>query len=141
MIRAVLDTNVVLSAKKSANPQSPNKSILDLWEQGHFIFLFTEDTLGEYVEKLVSHNIDHATILLFARRIRFLAEAVEVRYFHLRSYPSDPDDTAFLLCALNGQATHLVTYDHHLTDLEVLYEMFKICAPVDFLKDLRAELR
>jgi predicted nucleic acid-binding protein len=50
------------------------------------------------------------------------------------------DDVAFLLAAINGAATHVVTYDEHLKDVSVFYPEFVACEPVAFLKDLRISL-
>lgn len=50
------------------------------------------------------------------------------------------DDVAFLLVALNGSATHLVTYDPHLQDVAVFYPEFITCEPLAFLSDLRVSL-
>lgn len=45
---------------------------------------------------------------------------------------------AFLLCAINGAASHLVSYDEHLLSLRHAYTAeFSICQPIDFLADLR----
>jgi hypothetical protein len=38
---------------------------------------------------------------------------------------------------LNGNATHLVSYDSHLQDIAVFYPEFITCEPLDFLADLR----
>ena len=44
----------------------------------------------------------------------------------------------FLLCATNGQASHLVSYDTHLGALRCFYEKeLKICEPLEFLADCR----
>ena len=59
---------------------------------------------------------------------------------HFQHYPVDADDVAFLLAALNGAASHLVTYDEHLKDVGVFYPEFITCEPVAFLSDLRATL-
>jgi predicted nucleic acid-binding protein len=45
----------------------------------------------------------------------------------------------FLLTALNGEATHLVTYDEHLETVGVFYPEYKTCNPLEFLKDLRPQ--
>jgi uncharacterized protein len=55
------------------------------------------------------------------------------------AYPSDPDDIAFLLCAINGNATHIVSYDSHIAEIEHFYA-FKVCDPLTFLFELRKEL-
>ena len=52
MLRAVLDTNIVISAKESKHPQSPNIEIMRLWAEERFDWLFSDDTLNEYAEKL-----------------------------------------------------------------------------------------
>ena len=103
MLRAVLDTNVVLAAQRSTHPQSPN------------------------VEILVADLLQYA-------------EEVPIRFFHFRHYPVDADDVAFLLLALNGDATHLVTYDEHLKDVGVFYPEFMTCEPLPFLASVRADL-
>ena len=35
--------------------------------------------------------------------------------------PSDPDDEVFLLCAIDGNADHLISEDHALTNLKSSY--------------------
>ena len=68
-----------------------------------------------------------------------LGDAVEIRFFHLRCYPRDADDIAFLLCAWNGVASHLVSYDEDLLELSEDYRShFCICRPLAFLSALRA---
>jgi predicted nucleic acid-binding protein len=43
-----------------------------------------------------------------------------------------------MFCAINGTASHLVTYDEDLLSLRSAYlSEFSICRPIDFLADLR----
>ena len=91
----------------------------------------------EYAEKLIETGAPRALVTRFIARIFHLGEAVRIEFFHLRHYPVDADDIAFLLCALNGDATHLVTYDPHLLDLQPHYPL-AICEPLRFLAELRA---
>jgi predicted nucleic acid-binding protein len=137
MFRIVLDANIILASTKTQNLGSPNREILDRWHRREFSLLYTEDIVLEYIEKLIEHGIDRAEITAFAKTLRFLAELVEVEFYHLRHYPIDADDVAFLLCADNANASHLLSYDQHLTDLRPFYE-FSICAPTEFLMELRA---
>jgi predicted nucleic acid-binding protein len=66
------------------------------------------------------------------------AELVTVGFFHFRHYPVDPDDVMFLLRAINGRASHLVSYDNHLRSLRSFYESeLKICEPLKFLASCR----
>lgn len=47
----------------------------------------------------------------------------------------------FLLCAINGRSTHLVSYDDHLLSLSPYYaEEMTICEPLAFLNDCRVRL-
>ena len=134
--RVVLDTNVVVAAHHAIQPGSPNVEIIDRWEAGEFTLLHTRDVLLEYAEKLIEKGTPRTLVARFIARIFHLGEAVRVEFFHLRYYPVDADDIAFLLCALNGDATHLVTYDPHLLELQSLYPL-SICEPLHFLAELR----
>lgn len=77
-------------------------------------------------------------MIAWLARLELLGNPVEILWFHLRVYPPDVDDIAFLLCALNGGAGYLVTYDAHLLDLVCVYSReLRICQPLDFLKAFR----
>lgn len=134
MNRAVLDTNVVLAADRTSNPLSPNKEIIGRWSNGEFIWLVTDDIAGEYVEKLLEKGNNTDEVEAFVTGLFLLAERVQIRFFHFRHYPVDSDDTIFLLCAINGVATHLVSYDRHLLDMGSFYDEFMTCRPTVFLE-------
>jgi putative PIN family toxin of toxin-antitoxin system len=140
MLRAVLDTNVVLAAKRSVQPQSPNAEIITRWIAGEFVWLVSEDVVTEYAEKLLEKGIDPLKVEKFVADLLQFGEEVPIRFFHFQHYPVDMDDVAFLLAAINGAASHLVTYDEHLKDVGVFYPEFITCEPVVFLSDLRASL-
>lgn len=133
MIRAVLDTNVVLAADRSNNPLSPNRELINRWVNGELTWLITEDIAAEYAEKLLDKGNAPAEVEAFITSLFLLAELVEIRFFHFRHYPVDSDDTIFLLCAINGRASHLVSYDRHLLDVGIFYDQFITCRPTDFL--------
>ena len=138
MFRAVLDTNLVLAAHKSSNPQSPNREIIERWMNGEFTWLISEDIAAEYAEKLLEKGKEPSLVESFITELFLLAETVEIRFIHFRHYPIDSDDTVFLLCALNGAATHLVSYDRHLLDIGLFYGEFTTCRPHDFLTELNS---
>lgn len=140
MLRVVLDTNVVLAAKRSVHPRSPNAEIIERWEAGEFIWLVSDDVVTEYAEKLLEKGIDAHKVELFVADLLEYGEEVTIEFFHFQHYPVDADDVAFLLAAINGVATHLITYDEHLKDVGVFYPEFTTCEPVAFLSDLRAWL-
>lgn len=140
MLRAVLDTNVVLAAKRSVNPQSPNAEIITRWMAGEFVWLVSDDVVTEYAEKLLEKGIDPLKVEQFVADLLQYAEEVPIRFFHFQHYPVDMDDVAFLLAAINGSATHMVTYDEHMKDVGVFYPEFITCEPVAFLADLRVSV-
>ena len=133
MVKAVADTNVLVAAFLSPNPASPNKEVLAAWKAGSWIWLHSEDTLAEYVEKLQHFGIDDDLILLFVKDLLLSGKEVNISFFHLPSYPEDVDDIAFLLCALNGNADFLLTYDEHLLCLTPDYPQINIVKPRKFL--------
>lgn len=137
--RTVPDTNVLLASKIRARSGSPNSEYIARWQKGQFAVLYSWDTLRELIEKLHDKGIPDRLIKGLVRNFVENGIRVRIEHFHLPVFPVDTDDIAFILCADNGAATHLITYDHHLRDVESYYP-FKICEPIDFLKDLRRVL-
>ena len=137
--RTVPDTNILLASQLRAGPRSPNKEYFDRWRRGEFSVLYSWDTLREYVEKLRDKTIPDSLIKGLVRGFVENGIRVQIEHFHLPVYPVDTDDIAFLLCADNGAATHLISYDRHLRDIRGYYS-FKVCGPTDFLNDLRQAL-
>ena len=136
--RAVADSNVIIAAQRSTHAQSPNREFIERWRQGEYDFLYSADTLAEYAEKLLALGVARADTVAFLALVIALGTDVEIRFFHLPRYPHDPDDIAFLLCAWNGLASHLVSYDAHLLALAEDYRPhFHICRPLEFLSALR----
>lgn len=133
MVKAVADTNVLVAAFLSPNPGSPNKEVLAAWKVGGWIWLHSEDTLAEYVEKLQHFGVEDDLIRIFVKDLLLLGEEVDISFFHLPHYPEDSDDIAFLLCALNGNADFLLSYDEHLLSLAPDYPLLGIVQPRQFL--------
>lgn len=134
-LRVVADTNVIIASYKGSK-NSPTRELRERWEQDEFNLLYTLDILSEYVEKMLDSSVPRDAIKELVLNLQVLGEYVNVLHFHQRNYPSDSDDVAFLLCAINGNATHIVSYDRHLLDLDYSYD-FIICRPIPFLKQLR----
>jgi uncharacterized protein len=137
VIRAVLDTTVAVAAGKSPSSSSPNREVIERRLQAEFTLLISRDIAAEYALKLRERGVDKTIILAFLRQLALLAETVDIKYFHFRHYPIDEDDIAFLLCAMNGSASHLVSYDPHLLDLDIYYPDIDIIPPIPFLHALR----
>jgi len=136
-LRTVPDTNIIIAAQ-SKKPKSPNREYYERWRDGEFDFLYSEDTMFEYATKLDDLGMSRTEIKEFIQEISKLGIRVYIEYFHLRAYPEDPDDVAFVLCAENGKATHLISYDQHILDLKYRQMFdFKICKIIEFLQELR----
>lgn len=138
-LRSVPDTNIVLASEMSAAAASPNKEFFSRWRSDEFSFLFSKDTLHEYIQKLREKGLPEGSTTRLVTALLNVGIEVSIEYYHMPAYPFDTDDIAFILCADNGQATHLVTYDRHLLELDSYYS-FWICKTTDFLTDVRREL-
>ncbi|MBU0569065.1 PIN domain-containing protein [bacterium] len=137
--KVVPDTNVLIASEKSTSLISPNKEVFERWRNEEFEILYSDDTLLEYIEKMRDKGILEESIKKLIRALLELGRKVRIMFYHLPLYPIDPDDIAFLLCAENGTATHIISYDKHLNDIAHLYS-FKVCGTLDFLSELRKEL-
>jgi len=130
----------VVIAAQNGSDRSPNREYLNRWQDDEFELLFSNDTLYEYIQKLVEHGIEDGLIKKFIIALLEVGCYTEIKFYHFKKYSPDPDDIAFLLCAENGNATHLISYDKELLDLNSFYD-FKICRPLDFLFELREILQ
>jgi uncharacterized protein len=121
MLRAVLDTNVLVSGLLSRN--GPPARIFDAWREGYFVLLTSPIILEEVWSVLHYPRIQQRYTLadgdieelmdLLAHEALILPGKIDVR----GSLPADPDDEIFLACALEGEAQAIVSGDHHLLDL------------------------
>jgi putative PIN family toxin of toxin-antitoxin system len=136
-VRAVLDTNVFVSAALSKNPTSPTREVLERWQRGEFILLICTPLAEEIVEKLLDHNITAEKVQVLVERLVQLAEWVEVPAAKIESLLSDPDDNVIVACAMEGTANYLVTYDPHFDSLGGEYHGVKILKAIPFLEILR----
>lgn len=144
MIRAVLDTNVWVSAILS--PGHPPAKILELALTGNLRLIISAGIIREIgrvlqypkVKKalerrrITSQEADDVILKLLKAAIiapgEILAEGVS----------DDPADDMIIACALEGRADFIISGDHHLIDLKN-YQGIKIVDPSTFLA-LIAEL-
>lgn len=135
--RTVPDTNIII-ALQSKKPKSPNREYYERWRKQEFDLLYSEDTLLEYSLKLKDFGMPLEERKEFIREVSKLGIKIYIENFHLRVYPADSDDISFVLCAENGNATHLISYDRHILDLKYRQSFaYKICKILEFLKELR----
>ena len=139
-LRAVLDTNVFVSAFLSRNPTSPTQELIRRWEDGEFILVVSNALLEEVAEKLVERDIEQERIIEFLTLVGRLADWIDVPPEAMRPIiANDPDDDHILACAVVGKADCLVSYDPHFDCLEGEYQGVKIMKALPFLRAVRGD--
>jgi putative PIN family toxin of toxin-antitoxin system len=142
LFRAVFDTNVIIAALKSKNPNSPTVELLKRWRNDEFILLYADDLLLEYREKFITRNIDSALRIAFLASLNVLGERIVLATDQIKRIVSnDPDDDIFVACAIIGRATHLVSYDPHLLNIGESYQGVAILDGLHFLYAVRGDKR
>lgn len=136
-IRAVLDTNVFVSAALSKSDTSPTREALERWKRGEFILLICTPLAEEIAEKLRDRNVDEYKTVDLIETLAALAEWVSVPEEKIEALLSDPDDNVIVACAVEGEANYLVTYDPHFDSLNGEYRGIKILKAFPFLEILR----
>lgn len=137
-LRAVLDTNVFVSAFLSCSPTSPTQELIRRWEAHEFTLLVSDGLVDELAEKLIEHGISQERVIEFLALLGRLAEWVDVPYEAVKPViEADPDDDIILACAVVGDANCLVTYDPHFDVLGGEHEGVRITRALPFLKAVR----
>lgn len=138
MIRAVLDTNVVVSALLFDGRAS---RLLALWQQRRFIPVISRSMLQEYLRvlaypkfKLASQDVRGAIEEL----LPYAEVAAPKR--RLRIIRRDPADNRFLECALAANAQYLVSGDDDLLSLET-FQGIRVVSVAEFLAILEGTAR
>jgi putative PIN family toxin of toxin-antitoxin system len=141
MIRALLDTNVLVSA--AIKPEGKPAQILRQ-AAAQFELLCTEYVLAELAEVLTRPHLQQKfkDLVAPARReqfvalVRSLAEVIDVET-KLRVV-SDTDDNAVLAGAVDGEADFLITGDPHLMKVGE-FRRCRVVTPDEFLHILTDE--
>jgi predicted nucleic acid-binding protein len=111
--RGVIDTNVVVAGISGFRDQYiagriASADLLHRWAQEQdFVWLYSEEILGEYKEVLKRLQVRPAAIGLLINLIRERGEPVEPG--SAAEISPDPGDDAFCLCAEEGSADFIVT--------------------------------
>jgi len=130
MIKAVLDTNVLISSLfwKGAPYKIFQKGL-----GGTFIILTSLEILEEVKNKLINKfrfplqdTNDFIEIITINSKIIKPTTKFDI-------VKEDPSDNKIIECALAGEANYIVSGDKHLLDIK-RYNKIKIILPKDFLK-------
>jgi hypothetical protein len=138
MIRAVLDTNVWVSA--ILTPGNPPAKILEFALTGKMRLLISPGIIREIGQvlkypkvkktlkkhRITSQEVDDVILKLLKAAIITPGEILAA------GVSDDPADDMVIACALEGYADFIMSGDHHLTDL-INYQGIKIVAPATFL--------
>lgn len=139
MPRVVLDTNIVVTALRSASGAS--NAVMREVAHGRVTPLVTPALFLEYeavlkrAEQRLAHGLSLGDIDRFLAGLASACEAVEVS-FRWRPQLSDPNDEMVLETAVNGVADALVT--HNARDFLKGAARFgvRVLRPGEFLKEL-----
>ncbi|HLC41269.1 MAG TPA: putative toxin-antitoxin system toxin component, PIN family [Methylomirabilota bacterium] len=141
MIRAVLDTNVFVSAALS--PRGNPAKILRAWHAGVFQLVISPTILDEiarvfrYPKIVKYHRWPEEKIRVFLDDLARLAILTSSeRTLHVIA--EDPSDNRYLESATAGEADYIVSGDEHLLRLEE-YQRIRILTPRAFLEILKNE--
>jgi putative PIN family toxin of toxin-antitoxin system len=137
-MRAVLDTNVVISA--TLIPGGNEDLILRAWKREAFELVLSLPILEEMTRALFYERLQRrqwmtepeimVLVQTLARESVLVLGRVRVKASR------DPDDDKFLAAAIDARATYVVSGDADLLDLKA-YRGVKIVRPAAFLKVLR----
>ena len=135
VIRAVLDTNVLVSALLFTGPPS---QLVPAWQGGRLCPVVSAEILEEYIRvlaypkfKLTSSEIVgliEEDLLPFVDTVR--AKPISVPTLR------DPDDMKFLACAISGRVPWLVSGDNDLLSLHKV-DSVEIVSVTNFLHHLK----
>jgi len=131
MLKLVIDTNVIISAL--LKPESNPALILSLILRGDCRLCLTEKIFTEYEEvwgRSKFKNMDHTSVRRFLSTLRKRALWVIPKV--AIDVAKDPDDNAFLECAVESKADFLITGNiHHFPEKK--FHRTSILTPAEFV--------
>jgi uncharacterized protein len=138
MIRIVLDTNLFVSAllKSGSNPDRIINLVRD-----EKVLLLMSDSISDEICRVLAYPKIRKRLTASDEEVKIFMQLLSVvaiitpGTLNLPPLDADPDDTKYLVCAVEGRADFIVSGDHHLTDL-VMYRGIRIVTPADFIQIL-----
>ena len=133
MIRAVLDTNVLLSALLFGGRL---ERLHRAWRAGRFRLVMSRETTEELLRVMAypKFRLTHAEItFLFDTELLPYADVIELPASKSKQrWSRDPEDDKFIRCAEAGKCTRLITGDDDLLTLKRVGKVV-ILSPAEYL--------
>ena len=133
MIRAVLDTNVILSALLFGGRL---EGLRRTWRAGRFRIILSRDTADELLRVMAypKFRLTQAEIaFLFDTELLLFADVVELPASKSEQrWSRDPEDDKFIRCAQAGKCVRLITGDDDPLSLKRVGKV-AILSPAEFL--------
>lgn len=142
MIRAVLDTNTLVSAIINTQSSVSNE-IYQNFISKHFLLIASAELLAEVDEVLHRDRIMKFHKLSTKQLQEILTELVNLSYLVPANIKvqvvRDADDNKILSAALDGEADYIISRDKDLLVLKQ-YQQIKIITPEEFMGILRSTI-
>lgn len=133
MIRAVLDTNVILSALLFGGRL---ERLHRAWRAGRFRLVMSRETTDELLRVMAypKFRLTHAEItFLFDAELLPYGDVIELPASKSKQrWNRDPEDDKFIRCAKAGKCTRLITGDGDLLSLKRVGKVV-ILSPAEYL--------
>jgi putative PIN family toxin of toxin-antitoxin system len=138
-VRVVIDSSVVVAALATPNPESASRVVLAAVAAGVVHLVITKELEAEY-----RRAVDYPKVKRYAPKVDRQAFVDAVIAVALRveagsasgAVSADPGDDMVVAAAQAGQATVIVTLDHHLLDLAPPPRI-RVLRPGELLRVLR----
>ena len=142
-IRAYLDTNLYISFLLKPGSPAPPSTIVRAGLQGRFRLLIGDPTVDEVLNKTASKSslskkITRSQVDALLDVLVVAGEPISLAASVIPAISRDRKDDYLLAYAIAGRATHLVTGDRDLVELEHDFG-FQIVTPTQFVRILEQE--
>jgi uncharacterized protein len=144
MIKAVLDTTVLVAAMLRPDPVGVSADLLKLAAEGRYEFFLSDDILEETAAVLAAsernrrrYKYSDEQIVAYCQELGHIGTVI-FDIPDLVGVVRDPNDDMIVACAVAAKADFLVSRDKDLLSLEN-YEGIKFVTPEMFLKIVREE--
>ena len=117
MMNIVLDTNALLMAISAKNV---HHRVWIAFLSGKYTLCITNEIIEEYLE-VISRNINPLVAEKIVSAILTRENVIKLDpHFRFQLIEADQDDNKFVDCAIAGNASYIVTEDHHFDSLKDL---------------------